>query len=258
MTTANPTTLFQQQIDGNLVSIEQSGDILSLHFNNGLLQSQIDTSAADRLPLAGNRIMLAHLLFGETPGKVLLAGCGGGAIARWFNAMLPDSQGLAVESSAEIISLAKQYFEFPSSGSNWDIQQADVRSYLADQPERYDFILFDIEENRNTPDWLIQPEFVETCKHCLTDKGVISFNIVVRSAGDFSRALWPIRQVFPGKTYCLSSQDSQNIIITAFASKPSMVNLADRASKAKKRFQIEFDLFYQQLLKDNPPDSGIF
>lgn len=254
--------LFQQLVDGILATVEQAGDTRTLLFDSGLIQSRIDVHHADKLPLPGNRLMLSHLMFGKIPDNILLAGCGGGSIARWFNAVSPSCHGTAIETSAEIIALARKYFDFPGADTNWNIRQDDIRQFITSKlrahDETYDFILFDIEEHGATPAWLIQPQFLENCKKLLSACGVITFNIVTRTAEDFARALLPVRQVFPGKTYCLNSQDSQNIMITAFASRPDSRQLEQAAQQAKQRFHIEYDLIYQQLLRDNPSGSGIF
>ena len=262
MTDKPAQTLFQQLLNGSLATVEQSGDTRTLKFDSGLIQSRINIHCADQLPLPGNRLMLSHLIFGKLPRNVLLAGCGGGSIARWFNAMLPDCHGTAIETSAEIIALARKFFDFPDHNSNWNILQDDIRQFvtrqLANCDESYDFILFDIEEHGATPAWIIQPQFLEKCKKLLSANGVITFNIVARTAEDFARALLPVRQVFPEKTYCLTSLESHNIMITAFTRKPDIGQLELMAQKAKQRFKIEFDLIYQQLLKENPSGSGIF
>lgn len=253
--------LLNENIDGRTVTVEQTGNILSLLFDGNMIESQIDLDAPDQLPLYGNRLMLSHLMFGTVPHNILLAGCGGGAIARWFNRVLPDSHGIAVESSSQIIQIARQQFDFPGKASNWRIIENDIRHFLqqaAEQSSLYDFILVDIEEEGQTPAWLIDGTFLENCQKCLSPEGVITFNIVAKSIREFARALWPVRQLFPQRTYCLASRQSQNVMICAFNYRPATDRLADKANAAKSRFDIEFDLFYQQLLNDNPPGSGIF
>ena len=250
--------LLQKSVNGHAAIVEQDENKLTLRFDSSIIQTQINTSDPAQLPLAGNRLMLAHLVFGETPDTVLLAGCGGGVIARWFNAVLPQTHGIAVESSADIIAIAREYFDFPSKDSNWSIVQDDVRHYLASDSRQYDFILFDIEENDMTPQWMLEPDFLHLCKQRLSLKGAVTFNIVAHSAADLTRALWPIRQVFTDNSYCIGNRDSHNIMITAFRQKPDTSGLALKAEQAEQRFGIEFSVFYQQLIKDNPVGSGIF
>lgn len=240
------------------ICVEQHDDLVTLQFDNGLIQSRINSLHPEQLPLIGNRMMLVHLLFGFEPQSVLLAGSGGGGIGLWFHHHLPASQGLAIEKSAEVISLAKQHFGFPPAKSNWHIQQADIRDFLATTQRRFDFILFDLEEQGNTPRWLTGDRLLNDCQNLLTDDGVASFNIIGHSPEHFAKDLWAIRKAFPNKTCCLGNPESANIIVSAFKQKPAIDKLSEHADAAKKRYNIEFDLFYQQLLKDNPPHSGVF
>lgn len=215
-------------------------------------------------------MMLAHLLFVEPPARVLLAGCGGGALARWFNARLPQTHGVAVEHSTKVIELALEVFDFPGTDTGWQIKHADVRDFLANQNEQFDFILFDLDEQGNTPGWLQEPAFLSRCQQCLTPSGVLTINVLAHDAQALVKTLWPLRQVFPDLTCCLSNQQNSNIMILAFNSRPDthsgsgsdpqsdIGQLERQAEQARQRYDIEFDVFYQQLLKDNPPGSGIF
>ena len=250
--------MFHQVIDDVPITVEQADNLVTLHFNNGILQSQIDADSALRLPLTGNRMMLAHLMFVDLPASILLAGCGGGAIARWFNAVSPASQGVAIETSQTIIDLARQFFDFPSSDSHWQLRQGDVRHYLAETDRKFDFILFDIEEDTSTPAWMHTIDFLENCRQSLNTKGVITFNIIAASNEALIQALIPIRQVFPDRTCCLSSPENQNIMVIAFNSRPDVGQAHDNARHLSEKLGIEFDSFYRQMLKDNPPGSGIF
>ena len=100
----------------------------SLWFDDVILQSEIDLHRPDSLPNPVNRAMLAHLMFDRPQQQVLLAGCGGGAIARWFNARSPSTRGIAVELSATVARLAHEYFDFPPTGSHWHLEIADIRT----------------------------------------------------------------------------------------------------------------------------------
>ena len=67
------------------------------------------------LPNPVNRAMLAHLMLDLPLQTVLLAGCGGGAVARWLNARAPEVVGDAVELSPTVARLAHEYFDSSTS-----------------------------------------------------------------------------------------------------------------------------------------------
>lgn len=249
--------LFEAQSGSVRVCVEENTGLRTLHFDNGIIQSQIDLNSPV-LPLKTNRMMLAHLLFGQQPQTVLLAGCGGGTLARWFNHYLPGTTGIGVEINPTIIDLAKRFFDYPPESDGWQLEQADIRDYLKNTDRQFDFILFDIEENAATPDWLFKGDFLQLVKRRLTEQGVVTLNLIAESAEQFAAALWPLRQLFPYSSYCLSDPQSRNLMLTAFNNRPDTHNLADKASEYSERFAIEFESFLARMRRDNPPGSGVF
>lgn len=239
--------------DGPLV-VQQSGTLRELHFDNGITQSCIDLERPERLPLAANRAMLAHLLFGQRPRSVLLAGCGGGAIARWFAARSPDTRGVAVEKNPDVASLARRYFEFPAS---WRLQQDDVRRHLR-RPRQYDFILVDIEERGRTPGWVSDSRFLSDCRQALTPAGVLTLNLVAETPLSLVATLSQVHRVFGQRTLCLSIPDHDNVLLLAFRRRPSLHHLDERARRHGIHWSLELPALLARLRRENPVGSGIF
>lgn len=250
----NSQVLFDEIQDKLRITVEQHSNLRTLHFNNSFIQTQIDLNHPDRLPIKANQMMLSHLMFGYDPEKILLAGCGGGAIARWFHAQRPSAQGIAIDNNETVLKLAKQYFEFPQT--NWQLINTDMRDYLQHTTQQFDFILFDFEENETTPHWLVSEHFLHQVRNCLTDKGAATFNIVVEKKSDLVKALTPMRQVFNNMTYCLSSQGYHNVMITGFKNYLPVKDLKVTARYATATFGINFMAQLKQLLKENPLGSG--
>jgi spermidine synthase len=244
----------EQGAHGPLV-VQQSGTLRELHFDNGITQSLIDLEAPDRLPLAANRAMLAHLAFGQRPRTVLLAGCGGGAIARWFAVRSPRTRGTAVEIDPQVASLARRYFGFPA---DWRLQVGDVRDHLATATSRYDFILLDIEEDGHTPAWLADDGFLADCQRALTPAGVATFNLVAEDRDGLLTKLAAIRAAFARRTLTLSIPDHDNVLLLAFRRRPVLHRLGPRVTARTARWGLELPTLLARLRRENPPGSGIF
>ncbi len=244
--------------DGPLI-VEQQGRLRQLHFGNGITQSTIDTTLPGRLPLAANRAMLAHLMFVDPPRRVLLGGCGGGAIARWFHARDPGIAGTAVEASSEVAGLARRWFDFPDRHSGWRLEVADIRDHLArDGAADTDFILLDLEQDAASPDWLASTGFLAHCRQHLSAQGVLTLNWIADDAERFSRALSRIRQVFDRRTLCLPVPQHENVMILAFKEVPALQEMATRSHRAEQHWGLEFTTFLRRLQRSNPPGSGVF
>ena len=249
--------LFRGHVNSQAIQVERQGNLLSLHFDNDIIQSQIDTLNPAILPLKGNRQMLSYLMFDHVPEKVVLVGCGGGSLARWFKYHLPKTSGIAIDHWDTIINIARRYFQFPATQDGWQLVHAEANQYLQNLDAVYDLIIIDLEINRQTPEWITSQAFLLNCHRLLSENGAINVNLIADTPEIFSRQLWPIRQVFSGRTYCHASQ-ANNIFVTAFKNKPDTSDLKTNVDIAEKRYGIEFSLFYQELLRDNPKNSGIF
>ena len=188
----------------------------SLWFDDVILQSEIDLHNPGILPNPVNRAMLVHLMFDRPQRQVLLAGCGGGAIARWFNARSPATRGIAVELSATVARLAHEYFDFPAPGGSWRLEVADVRDYLAEDEDSYDFILVDLEQDQHSPDWLTGGDFLASCRARLSAEGCLLVNLILDGTGKISEALFRIRQVFGDETLLVHLADHDNLLVLAF------------------------------------------
>ena len=250
--------VFRQELDGRQLEVWDEGRKRSLWFDDQVLQTEIDRRDPKRLPNPANRAMLAHLLFGPVPRRVLLGGCGGGGIARWFHARAPEIRGEAAEISATVAGVARDWFDFPGTTSRWRLRQTDVRDLLHQTDQTYDFVLFDLEENQQTPDWLTTPEFLDACRRRLRRSGVLTLNLIAEDATRFAGALATIRQRFDRRVLCLPVPGHHNIIVLGFMAPPALDDLDGRARQAEARWGIEFPRLLQRLRRANPPGSGVF
>lgn len=248
--------LHSQETEAGWIEVWQEGHRRSLRFDDEILQSEIDLKQPGRLPNPANRSMLAHLLFGQQPENVLLAGCGGGAIARWFHYHSPDTRGTAVELSADVAGLARDYFEFPGEESNWTIEIKDVRDQIR-TIEDMDFILVDIATGGQTADWVTSGSFLADCRRALSPKGVLTLNLIGENTQSFAQSLWDIRQAFNKRTLCLTVPEHENIQVMAFKQPPELQQLDTRLAERGLRWGLAFETFWSQIKQDNPQHSGI-
>ncbi|MCB1787809.1 MAG: fused MFS/spermidine synthase [Gammaproteobacteria bacterium] len=233
--------IYREEHDDTHLEIWDEGDLRSLWFDDTILQTEIHLHDPAVLPNPVNRAMLAHLMFEVPFHRVLLAGCGGGAIARWLHARAPDVAGDAIELSHTVARLAREYFDFPPERlSNWHLMVEDVREHLVHSTQRYDFILVDLEENQATPDWLTGREFLTGCREHLNEQGTLTLNLIVDASDAASEALLRIRQVFDGETLLLSNPDHDNLLVLAFNGGTPAIPGDNRLRDLGRRWGIDF------------------
>jgi len=228
----------------------------SLWFDDVILQSEIDLHRPDSLPNPVNRAMLAHLMFDRPQQQVLLAGCGGGAIARWFNARSPSTRGIAVELSATVARLAHEYFDFPPTGSHWHLEIADIRTYLAGDNDSYDYILVDLEQDQHSPDWLTGTDFLDACRQRLRPDGCLLINLILNDTRSLSEALFRIRQAFGEETLLLHLTGHDNLLVLAFNDGAPELPQTEQLRTAGHRWGLDFEAMLP-LITRVVPDVGV-
>ena len=235
----------------------QKGQRRSLWFDDVVLQSEIDLNDPAALPNPANRAMLAHLMFGQQPRRVLLAGCGGGAIARWFVARSSATDGDAVEVSEPVVRVAREYFGFPGKDSGWQLHLADVRQFIQDKADYYDFILVDLEENQYSPEWITSNTFLKACRDALTPSGVLTLNLIPDGPNHYARALANIRAAFERNTLCLPVENHDNQLVIAFRHKPNLGDIDRMIEQAVRQWGLPFRELWLTLQSSNPKGSGV-
>jgi len=242
--------IYREENDDTRLEIWDEGDLRSLWFDDVILQTQIHLHDPAVLPNPVNRAMLAHLMFEPPLRRVMLAGCGGGAIARWLHARMPDVAGDAVELSDTVARLAREYFDFPpAQHSNWRLLIGDVREHLVHSDAHYDFILVDLEEGQATPTWLTSPGFLTGCRDHLSPQGTLTLNLIVDDAAAVSAALFAIRSVFGTGILLLDDPDHDNLLVIAFAADTPPTPDTDRLIQLGLRWGINFQALAERITR---------
>jgi len=238
MTTAR--CIYREEHDDTHLEIWEEGDHRSLWFDDVILQTEIHLQDPAVLPNPVNRAMLAHLMFDAVIERVMLAGCGGGAIARWLHARAPEVAGDAVELSPTVARLAREYFDFPPPESNWRLLIEDVRDHLVHTEASYDFILIDLEENQVTPAWVTDAGFLARCRDHLGPDGILVINLILGDTAEISRALLRVRQAFGSDTLLLDEVDHDNLLVFAFRSALPAMPTGEELRQRGQRWGIDF------------------
>lgn len=254
MTTAR--CIYREENADTHLEIWEEEDRRSLWFDDIILQSEIHIHDPAVLPNPVNQSMLAHLMFDLPLQRVMLAGCGGGAIARWFHARAPQITGDAIELSPTVARLAREYFDFPPpASSNWRLLVEDVREHLVHSKMRYDYILVDLEENQATPDWLTEADFLEGCLAHLTPGGTLTINLIMDDATHVSESLYRIRRVFGANVLLLSNPDHDNLLVLAFAGRLPPTPSSDGLVHRGQHWGIDFATLVNRITRLTEPPA---
>ncbi len=141
-------------------------------------QSCVDQRNSKRMVFDYTQMMMAVLLFHESPRRILIVGLGGGTLPMALSELLPEAQIDSVEIDAAVVRVAKEYFGYSETPRRRTIIQ-DARVFTkraVRQGARYDLIVLDAFNGDYIPEHLMTLEYLEENRALLTDGGVLAAN----------------------------------------------------------------------------------
>ncbi len=198
-------------------------------------QSCLDERRPQRMVLAYTRMMMAALLFGPAPQRILVVGLGGGTLPMALAAIYPEAQLDAVEIDPAVVEVAKRHFGFAESGRlKVHVEDARVFTRRAVATGRtYDLIMLDAFGADYIPEHLMTREYLSDTRALLTDNGALAANtFAVSQLYDHESATY--FDVF-GTFFNLKLPSSGNrVILATKGALPSLMTLSARAAELAK------------------------
>ena len=195
-------------------------------------QSCLDERRPERMVLAYTRMMMAALLFGPAPQRILVVGVGGGTLPMALTQIYPTAQMDAVEIDPAVIKVAKRHFGFAASERlRVHVEDARVFTRRAVAAGRtYDLILLDAFGADYIPEHLMTREYLADTRALLTDNGALAANtFAISELYDHESATY--FDVF-GPFFNLKLPSSGNRVILATKGPlPSLMTLNARAAE---------------------------
>ena len=164
------------QTEPQVPLVRTRGDIRSLEFEPGMIQSEMRLSRPDQLRLRYARAMMCFVLFQPRPRHILMVGLGGGSLAKFCYRHLPHSRITVLELRADVIAL-RQQFMIPPDDARLRVIHADAAAYLRASPARFDVLLVDGFDAAGLPPALGSARFYADCRRALQPGGVLVANL---------------------------------------------------------------------------------
>lgn len=235
------------------VEVSEKRGVRALHLGGPAIQSAIRLSRPDELELHYTRAMMAFLLFEQNPRDIVMIGLGGGSIARFVNARMPDSRMTVVEINPRVLAAARSLFGLPTECERLAIEIEDGASWVPAHRACADVLLLDAFEDGESVKELATQAFYNACRHALRQRGVLVVNFIAEERR-FGKYLGRIEEAFDGRVLCLPAQDRVNMIVLAFKGGPARVGIDSLKATARvlaRRYGLPFDHFVTDLLELN-------
>lgn len=181
-----------------------------LKFDSDALQTLLNKKNPARIGL--NYINQLIFMVLENPGNCALLGLGGANIIHALHKQLVDYQLLAVEQSAEIITLASDFF-YLTKRNHLQIVHSDAHEFVYQSTLKFKHLLVDLFDAHHFPQHCNNQAFFAQCKRLLCNEGILAVNLANQQ--EQKKIFHLIREEFAGNTIILPVQGCANIIVIA-------------------------------------------
>ena len=234
---------------GGAIEISEERGVRLLHIGGHAIQSAMRLASPEKLELDYTRAMMAFLLFRPRPREVLMVGLGGGSLARFMHARMPETRVSVVEINPGVIATARQYFALPPDDGRLSVMVGDGAEYVPRHRASADVLLLDGFEDGLHAARLCTQSFYQAAREALREGGMLVANFI---ADDRKLDLWRgrIERSFADRVLLVSAEDEVNLIVLAFRGGPARVSwdaLKARARALKRLFGLPFDHFVGSL-----------
>ncbi|MBA4110925.1 MAG: transferase [Leptothrix sp. (in: Bacteria)] len=157
--------------------ISTDEDSMSMQFDMSLIQSRMRLDDPIALDLQYTRAMMAFLMLNPEPAKVLMIGLGGGSLAKYCHAHLPQADITVVEINPHVIEV-RDAFKVPPDSDRFHVVCDDGAAFVAKTKQgTYDLIMVDGFNYEGQPETLISLDFYKACRKALTASGILVVNL---------------------------------------------------------------------------------
>ena len=238
--------LYVGQTISGLTKVTQDVDgIRILRFGkHGSRQSVVKIGDLDFLGLAYARPAMIGLAFTEQLDRILVLGVGAGNIPMFLRKHYSDAQIDVIDIDPQIITLAKQYFNFLEDDSLHAYAQ-DGRAFIENVQEPYDLIFLDAYTAAGIPKHLSTKEFMLSLKKALKPSGAIIANMwSTPKVNPLYRSMLRTYQEVFQEVYTLRVPSAGNKIVIALPKLKGVTinSIAQRAQQISIQKSLPFDL----------------
>ena len=237
--------LFRKSLTESEVEVSESRGVRSLYLGSRTVQSSMSLADPYHLVLDYTKAMMSFLLFHDRVRSVACIGLGGGSIPKFIWKMLPEINICVVESSQQVINVARQYFFIPDDDARLSVIHSDGASWI-DSAGKYDVIMLDAFDGSGVPGGFTDDEFIRKIKTHLNYQGIYMQNFWSNDPQLKSR-INQIETAFD-QIALIPTPKGGNIVALAFCKTPSSAHVA-RITKLSRDLRRSLNLDFDDMVQ---------
>ena len=254
------TLHFKAKTRYNSITIDTETDFRTLRTGNNHLQSRINWKHPEHLALSNLISLTGMLMFIPPPERICLLGVGAGCLIHFFRHHYPDQHITAVEIDGELLEIMHEHMALPNAGDHLTYVVDDAESFLQNNRENFDLILFDLFLGDKSPAWIMHEESIKQVFSMLNRRGGAGYNLLIDSEADFTRFYKKLQSVFQQQALCLAVEDLDNTLAFAFREPVDCQDMSKNLEKAMmlgNRFGLDYMEILSGIYSANPTGAGM-
>lgn len=192
----------------------ENGGLRALHFDLGYVQSVMRMDAPAALEMGYAQRMMAFLLFNPRPRKLLMIGLGGGSLVSFCHRHLIATALTVVEIDPHVLAL-RTLFGVPPDDDRLEVVAGDGAAYVANTERRFDTLMIDAFGPTGVADELLERDFYNNARKCLSAKGILIMNIAGAKAV-YAPHVARLAEAFDDQLVAVSIRADGNYVLFAF------------------------------------------
>jgi len=244
--------LYQKKSRYNDITVTQKGPYITLYSPDDIIQSEINLKQPQKPHLEFNRYLLFSLVFCPSPSTILVLGLGGGVVPRVLSEICPKAAVDVVEIDPEMLKVAEDYFGFTTS-DHLHVHLEDACDFIGRTRQKYDLVVIDTYCGLDLPQSVDNPFFFKDCGKILSEKGILTVNLVPFDKHYMEKRVDWIKQVL-AHVYLICGITRLNEVVFAVRRPVEKADLLKNAAAMKKR--LPGNLKVRQLFKRLECRSG--
>ena len=219
----------------NTILVSEEAGIRFLHFSSEWVQGAMRIRRPNALELDYTREMMAGLLLRKAPWprEALLVGLGAGSLAKFIYHNLPKTKITVLEIDPQVEIVARLHFKLPDDPARLNVVIGDGAEYMLADGRCFDYILVDGFDKNAKAGVLDTMPFYQACRARLSNKGLLSVNLLGHNRGGHQASANRIDKAFDGRSLVFPSCNSGNTIAFATAGDPVDMPLEALRSRAE-------------------------
>jgi spermidine synthase len=224
------------------VIVTERGSERTLRFSaDGAPQSVVRVGDPRTLALTYTRSAMVALGLVPRPRRILIVGLGGGAMAMFLRAQLPEARIDGVDIDPVVVSVARQHLGLVTD-EKLTAAVADGRKFLEASAGGYNLIFLDAYDDEDPPEHLLTAEFLSLVRSRLSPGGVAVANLGSPSVNTRFADMTRTWSATFDALCVLAVPSGDNTILLARGDGQPVTDLTQRAAAFARGRTLTFDL----------------